>query len=174
MPRMYCMYSDKTYDSLTKKSALSMKCEYTVLAPALALLHDALMFRTVEGLEAEEFTPNDVLDINLAILNSMHDVYSLLRNRFTVLQLLVSIDAEGAFKSDTDGVHAKLKIVENCVHQGTEDLVNGKDDKERRASEDKGKGEGRGKGAGADAHYNVRGTALPGANAFGRQAEAPH
>ncbi|KAK3248585.1 hypothetical protein CYMTET_41953 [Cymbomonas tetramitiformis] len=84
--RMYPLYVDKTYDSLTKKSASSMKYEYSILTPALAFLHDILTYAedTVDG---------------------------------------ASIDAEGASKSDTDFMRAKVKFLEGCVHQGTEDLV---------------------------------------------------
>ncbi|KAK3256187.1 hypothetical protein CYMTET_34663 [Cymbomonas tetramitiformis] len=40
-----------------------------------------------------------------------------------VLQLRTSIDGEGASKSDSDSLRAKLKFIEDCVYQGTQDVV---------------------------------------------------
>eukprot|EP00854_Cymbomonas_tetramitiformis_P034030 gene34030-biopygen4820 len=116
MPQLFAIYGDKSYDSLSKKSASLMKYEYVNN-------HDFLKYasQTVEGFE--DFEPDDMYDRLVRLENSIHGVYTLLCNRFTVLQLRASLDGEGASKSDADSLRAKLKFVEDCVYQGTEGLV---------------------------------------------------
>ncbi|KAK3285472.1 hypothetical protein CYMTET_6920 [Cymbomonas tetramitiformis] len=96
MPQIFPMYGDKTHDALSKKTASSMKYEYAVLAPAFSYMHGSLAFvtDTVDGLDAEAFTPDEIYEWVKRVGNSIHGVYSLLCNRFT-----------------------------DCVYQGTEDLV---------------------------------------------------
>ncbi|KAK3263976.1 hypothetical protein CYMTET_27255 [Cymbomonas tetramitiformis] len=56
-----------------------------------------------------------------------------------MLQLRPSIDAEGTSKSDTYSMHVKVKFVEDCVYQGTEDPVTDKLLKEYLVEFDKSK-----------------------------------
>ncbi|KAK3234412.1 hypothetical protein CYMTET_55354 [Cymbomonas tetramitiformis] len=154
MPQLFAIYGDKSYDSLSKKSASLMKYEYVATVatagprqplvaafvpgggslvgsgriPFFSFLvlqnnHDFLKYasQTVEGFE--DFEPDDMYDRLVRLENSIHGVYTLLCNRFTVLQLRASLDGEGASKSDADSLRAKLKFVEDCVYQGTEGLV---------------------------------------------------
>ncbi|KAK3234393.1 hypothetical protein CYMTET_55335 [Cymbomonas tetramitiformis] len=125
MPQVCPMYGDKTYDVLSKTTASSMKYEYVVLAPALSYMHDYLSYvtETVDGLTKTHYSAEEAVERLKRVENSIHGVYSLLCNRFTVLQLCAAIDGEGAGKSDSDSLRTKLKFVEDCVYQGTEDLV---------------------------------------------------
>ncbi|KAK3283879.1 hypothetical protein CYMTET_8444 [Cymbomonas tetramitiformis] len=125
MPQIFPMYRDKTYDALSKKTASFMKYEYVVLAPALSYMHDYLTYVTeaVDGLSKMLYSAGKPVERIKRVENSIHGVYSLLCNRFTVLQLRASIDAEGASKLDWDSLRAKLKFVEDCVYQRMDDLV---------------------------------------------------
>eukprot|EP00854_Cymbomonas_tetramitiformis_P034336 gene34336-biopygen26090 len=64
MPQIFPMYGDKTHDALSKKTASSMKYEYAVLAPAFSYMHGSLAFvtDTVDGLDAEAFTPDEIYE----------------------------------------------------------------------------------------------------------------
>ncbi|KAK3263150.1 hypothetical protein CYMTET_28030 [Cymbomonas tetramitiformis] len=88
-------------------------------------MHDYLVYvtETVDGLSETPYSADKIVERLKKAENSIHGVFSLARNRFTVLQLRASIDGEGASKSDSDSLHAKLKFVEDCVYQGAEDLV---------------------------------------------------
>eukprot|EP00854_Cymbomonas_tetramitiformis_P004399 gene4399-biopygen4339 len=123
MPQMFPPYGDNTYDALQKKTASSMKYEYCMLAPALSFLHDAITHvkESVDGLRGEYFSAEDLLERQERLENTLNGVYSLLCNRYTVLQLRARIDVEGAATSKTDSLRAKF--VEDCVYQRTEALV---------------------------------------------------
>ncbi|KAK3287272.1 hypothetical protein CYMTET_5204 [Cymbomonas tetramitiformis] len=125
MPQVFPMYGDKTYDVLSKKTASSMKYEYVVLAPALSYMHDYLAYvtETVDGLAKVHYSADEAIERLKRVENSIHGVFSLLCNRYTVLQLRAAIDGDGASKADSDSLRAKLKFVEDCVYQGAEDLV---------------------------------------------------
>ncbi|KAK3284798.1 hypothetical protein CYMTET_7563 [Cymbomonas tetramitiformis] len=125
MPQVFPMYGDKTYDALSKTTAPSMKYEFVVLAPALSYMHDYLSYvtETVNGLSRTLYSADETVERLKKMENSIHGVFSLLCNHFTVLHLRASIDGEGASKSDSDSLHVNLKFVEECVYQGTEDLV---------------------------------------------------
>ncbi|KAK3248871.1 hypothetical protein CYMTET_41677 [Cymbomonas tetramitiformis] len=88
-------------------------------------MHDYLAYvmETVNGLEETRYSADETVERLKRVENSIHGVYSLLCNRITVLQLRASIHGEGASKADSDSLRAKLKFVEDCVYQGTEDLV---------------------------------------------------
>ncbi|KAK3278965.1 hypothetical protein CYMTET_13124 [Cymbomonas tetramitiformis] len=116
MPQMYAMYGDKSYDSLNKKSASSMKYEYAVLTPALSYFHD--FHKHTENIVSKF----DDLEKN--------DLYNRL--------LRASIDREGVSRTDADSLRAKLKFVEDCVYSGTEGLVTDTLLKEYLAEFDKG------------------------------------
>ncbi|KAK3283385.1 hypothetical protein CYMTET_8913, partial [Cymbomonas tetramitiformis] len=120
---MFPPYGDNTYDALQKKTASSMKYEYCMLAPALSFLHDAITHvkESVDGLRGEYFSAEDLLERQERLENTLNGVYSLLCNRYTVLQLRARIDVEGAATSKTDSLRAKF--VEDCVYQRTEALV---------------------------------------------------
>ncbi|KAK3252623.1 hypothetical protein CYMTET_38084 [Cymbomonas tetramitiformis] len=139
VPQLYAMYGDKSYDSLNKKSASSMKYEYAVLAPALSYFHDFLKF--TEGIvgDYDSLEKDGLWDRLVRLENSITGVYTLLCNRFTVLQLRASIDGKGASKSDADSRRAKLKFVKDCVYGGTKGLVTDTLLKEYLAEFDKGK-----------------------------------
>ncbi|KAK3251764.1 hypothetical protein CYMTET_38906 [Cymbomonas tetramitiformis] len=103
MPQVFQMYADKMYDVLSKKTASSMK-------------YDGRLTKTL-------YSADEAVERLKRVENWIHGVYSLLCNRYTVLQLRAAIDGEGASKADSDSFRAKLKFVEDCVYQGTEDLV---------------------------------------------------
>ncbi|KAK3272991.1 protein kinase domain-containing protein [Cymbomonas tetramitiformis] len=139
MPQLFAMYGDKSYDSLSKKTASSMKYEYIVLAPALSYFHDFLKYTSATVTGFETFETDELYDRLVRLENSIHGVYTLLCNRFTVLQLRASLDGEGASKSDADSLRAKLKFVEDCVYQSSEGLVTDSLLKEYLDEFDKGK-----------------------------------
>eukprot|EP00854_Cymbomonas_tetramitiformis_P011471 gene11471-biopygen11778 len=136
MPQMYAMYEDKSYDSLNKKSASSMKYEYAVLAPALSYFH---VFHKHTVIELDDLEKNDLYNRLVCLENSLNGVYTLLCSLFSILQLRASIDGEGVSKTDADSLRAKLKFVEDCVYSGTEGLVTDTLLKEYLAEFDKGK-----------------------------------
>ncbi|KAK3266046.1 hypothetical protein CYMTET_25309 [Cymbomonas tetramitiformis] len=139
MPQMYTMYGDKSYDSLSKKSASSMKYEYAVLAPALSYFHDFRSHTEAIVSEFDDLEKNELYNRLVCLENSISGVYTLLCGRFSVLQLRASIDGEGVSKSDADSLRAKLKFVEDCVYNSTEGLVTDTLLKEYLAEFDKGK-----------------------------------
>ncbi|KAK3276373.1 hypothetical protein CYMTET_15544 [Cymbomonas tetramitiformis] len=116
-----------------------MKYEYIVLAPALSYFHDFLKYTSATVTGFETFETDELYDILVRLENSIHGVYTLLCNRFTVLQLRASLDGEGASKSDADSLRAKLKFVEDCVYQSSEGLVTDSLLKEYLDEFDKGK-----------------------------------
>ncbi|KAK3238207.1 hypothetical protein CYMTET_51771 [Cymbomonas tetramitiformis] len=191
MPQLYAMYGDKSYDSLSKKTASSMKYENVVLAPALSYFHDFLKYTSATVTDFESFETDYLYDRLVRLENSIHGVYTLLCNRFTVLQLRASLDGEGASKADADSLRAKLKFVEDCVYECTEGLVTDYLLKEYLDEFDKGKnkaaiyanmkhaalvetGNARGGGRGAGARWRDEKKEQRPAGGKGKGKEEPH
>eukprot|EP00854_Cymbomonas_tetramitiformis_P034136 gene34136-biopygen15828 len=97
-----------------------------------------LGLRPPEG-DGHRLESDDLNDRLVRLENSIHGVYTLLCNRFTVLQLRASLDGEGASKADAESLRAKLKFVEDCVYQSSEGLVTDSLLKEYLDEFDKGK-----------------------------------
>ncbi|KAK3288433.1 hypothetical protein CYMTET_4090 [Cymbomonas tetramitiformis] len=127
MPQLYDLHGNKTYDALSKKSNSSMKYECLVLAPALSYLHDVVC------------ECNDTLDVNEdcdlsnsewqrrfhTVTNSVHGVYALLCNRWTMLELRGQLEQEpgSSQRGGSDALRAKLQFVEDRVYQAANGVV---------------------------------------------------
>ncbi|KAK3248563.1 hypothetical protein CYMTET_41974 [Cymbomonas tetramitiformis] len=127
MPQLYDLHGSKTYDALSKKSNFSMKYECMVLAPALSYLHDVVN------------ECNETLDVNEdcglsksewqkrfhAVTNSVHGVYALLCNRWTMLELRGQLEQEpgSSQRGGSDALRAKLQFVEDRVYQAADGVV---------------------------------------------------
>ncbi|KAK3249526.1 hypothetical protein CYMTET_41046 [Cymbomonas tetramitiformis] len=123
MPKVYDLYGDKTHALLSKKSNSFMKYEQMILGPDLAYFHDAVVYEedTMDWLqELPAGQPLDdtgeLYDRLVKAHNTKKSVYSLLRNRYTMLTLQASLDAEGG---GTDAVQAKLAFMEEKVKRRT-------------------------------------------------------
>ncbi|KAK3281801.1 hypothetical protein CYMTET_10429 [Cymbomonas tetramitiformis] len=127
MPQLYDLHGSKTYDALSKKSNSSMKYECMVLAPALSYLHDvvnacnqALDVNEDSGLTLREWQKHCH-----EVTNSVHGVYALLCNRWTMLELRGQLEQEpgSSQRGGSDALRAKLQFVENRVYQAADGVV---------------------------------------------------
>ncbi|KAK3248975.1 hypothetical protein CYMTET_41575 [Cymbomonas tetramitiformis] len=105
-----------------KKSAVS-----GLLVSALAYFHDAVVYEEDMMDWLQTLPPGQPLDDTDELYdrlvkahNTKKGVYSLLCNRYTMLTLRASLDAEGG---GTDAVRAKLAFMEEKVNAGTEGVV---------------------------------------------------
>ncbi|KAK3252548.1 hypothetical protein CYMTET_38161 [Cymbomonas tetramitiformis] len=127
MPQLYDLHGNKTYDALSKKSNSSMRYECLVLGPALSYLHDVVTECNETLDEAEEDNvPYDTLYKRFhAVTNSVHGVYAMLCNRWTMLELRAQLEqAPGSSqRGGNDALRAKLQFVENKVYQAADGVV---------------------------------------------------
>ncbi|KAK3280883.1 hypothetical protein CYMTET_11285 [Cymbomonas tetramitiformis] len=97
MPHLYDLHGNKTYDALSKKSNSSMKYECLVLAPALSYLHDVVC-ECNETLDVDEDCELSGSEwqkrFHAVVTNSVHGVYAMLCNRWTMLELPESVVCE--------------------------------------------------------------------------------
>ncbi|KAK3277992.1 hypothetical protein CYMTET_14040 [Cymbomonas tetramitiformis] len=128
MPQLYDLHGNiKTYDALSKKSNSSMKYECLVLAPALSYLHD-VVYECNETLDVNEgcdLSGSEWLKRFHAVTNSVHGVYALLCNRWTMLELRGQLEQVpgSSQRGGSDALRAKLQFVEDRVYQAAEGVV---------------------------------------------------
>ncbi|KAK3252277.1 hypothetical protein CYMTET_38420 [Cymbomonas tetramitiformis] len=128
MPKVYDLYGDKTHALLCKKSNSSMRYEQATLGPALAYFHEAVVYEeeTMDWMQGAPRAPmsvsecDELWDRMVRSHNTKKGVYAILCNRYTMLTLRASLDAEGG---GTDAVRAKLAFMEEKVNAGTEGVV---------------------------------------------------
>eukprot|EP00854_Cymbomonas_tetramitiformis_P034111 gene34111-biopygen13323 len=127
MPQLYDLHGNKTYDALSKKSNSSMRYECLVLGPALSYLHDVVTECNETLDEAEDDNvPYDTLYKRFhAVTNSVHGVYAMLCNRWTMLELRAQLEQEpgSSHRGGNDALRAKLQFVENKVYQAADGVV---------------------------------------------------
>ncbi|KAK3273085.1 hypothetical protein CYMTET_18657 [Cymbomonas tetramitiformis] len=127
MPQLYDLHGNKTYDALSKKSNSSMKYECLVLAPALSYLHNVVCEcnETLDADEDCELSGRDWQKRFHAVTNSVHGVYAMLCNRWTMLELRKQLEQEprSSQRGGSDALRAKLQFVEDRVYQAADGLV---------------------------------------------------
>eukprot|EP00854_Cymbomonas_tetramitiformis_P012978 gene12978-biopygen13373 len=127
MPQLYDLHGNKTYDALAKKSNSSMKYECLVLAPALPYLHDVVCEcnETLDADEDCELSGQDWRKRFHAVTNSVHGVYAMLCNRWTMLELRGQLEQEpgSSQRGGSDALRAKLQFVEDRVYQTADGVV---------------------------------------------------
>ncbi|KAK3240061.1 hypothetical protein CYMTET_50067 [Cymbomonas tetramitiformis] len=104
-----------------------MKYECLVLAPALSYLHD-VVYECNETLDVNEgcdLSGSEWLKRFHAVTNSVHGVYALLCNRWTMLELCGQLEREpgSSQRGGSDALRAKLQFVEDRVYQAADGVV---------------------------------------------------
>ncbi|KAK3267531.1 hypothetical protein CYMTET_23912 [Cymbomonas tetramitiformis] len=127
MPQMYDLYNDKTYDALSKRTNSSMRYEQLVLAPALSYMHDAIAFSevTLDWCQDEKDPPTveELSERVFATHNTFKGVFSLLNNRYTMLQLRASMESDATSHGGAEALRAKFAFIEEKVYAGSDGLV---------------------------------------------------
>jgi len=127
MPQMYDLYNDKTYDALSKRTNSSMRYEQLVLAPALSYMHDALAYfdETLDWMQEEKAPPTmeELGERDYATYNTLKGVFSLLSNRYTMIQLRAGMETDATAHGGADALRAKLAFIEEKVYAGSDGLV---------------------------------------------------
>ncbi|KAK3287371.1 hypothetical protein CYMTET_5118 [Cymbomonas tetramitiformis] len=127
LPYMYDLYNDKTYDALSKRTNSSMRYEQLVLAPALSYMHDAIAFSevTLDWCQDEKDPPTveELSERVFAAHNTFKGVFSLLNNRYTMLQLRASMESDATSHGEGEALRAKLAFIEEKVYAGSDGLV---------------------------------------------------
>ncbi|KAK3284632.1 hypothetical protein CYMTET_7732 [Cymbomonas tetramitiformis] len=127
MPQMYGLYNDKTYDALSKRTNSSMRYEQLVLAPALSYMHDAIAFSevTLDWCQDEKDPPTveELSERVFAAHNTFKGVFSLLNNRYTMLQLRASMESDATSHGGAEALRAKLAFIKEKVYAGSDGLV---------------------------------------------------
>ncbi|KAK3283684.1 hypothetical protein CYMTET_8629 [Cymbomonas tetramitiformis] len=127
MPQLYDLHGNKTYDALSKKSNSSMKYECMVLAPALSYLHDVVIAcnQTLDEHEDSGLALRDWQKHFHEVTNSVHGVYALLCNRWTMLELRGQLEQEpgSSQRGGQEALRAKLQFVEDRVYQAADGVV---------------------------------------------------
>ncbi|KAK3276038.1 hypothetical protein CYMTET_15867 [Cymbomonas tetramitiformis] len=127
MPQLYDLHGNKTYDALSKKSNSSMKYECLVLAPALSYLHDVVCEcnDTLDVSEVCDLSNSEWQKRFHAVTNSVHGVYAMLCNRWTMLELRGQLEQEpgSSQRGGSDALRAKLLFVEDRVYQAADGVV---------------------------------------------------
>ncbi|KAK3232945.1 hypothetical protein CYMTET_56730 [Cymbomonas tetramitiformis] len=127
MPQLYDLHGNKTYDALNKKSNSSMRYECLVLGPALSYLHDVVAEcnETLNESENGNLSYDDLHKRLHAVSNSVHGVYAMLCNRWTMLELRAQLEQEpgASQRGGNEALRAKLQFVENKVYQATDGMV---------------------------------------------------
>ncbi|KAK3252220.1 hypothetical protein CYMTET_38463 [Cymbomonas tetramitiformis] len=116
MPQIYDLYNDKTYDALSNAPTRPL-----VLAPALSYMHNAIAFfeTTLDWCQDDEDPPTveELSERVFATHNTFKGVFSLLSNKYTMLQLRASMES-GA--TSHGGAEA---FIEEKVYAGGDGLV---------------------------------------------------
>ncbi|KAK3257231.1 hypothetical protein CYMTET_33675 [Cymbomonas tetramitiformis] len=127
LPYMYDLYNDKTYDAPSKRTNSSMRYEHLVLAPALSYMHDAIAFSetTLDWCQEEKDPPTveELSERVYAAHNTFKGVFALLSNRYTMLQLRVSMESDATSHGGAEALWAKLAFIEEKVYAGSDGLV---------------------------------------------------
>ncbi|KAK3265257.1 hypothetical protein CYMTET_26045 [Cymbomonas tetramitiformis] len=115
------------YDALNKKSNSSTRYEFLVLGPALSYFHDVV---AECNLTLDESEDGDLSYDNLykrlhAVANSIHGVYAMLCNRWTMVELRAQLEQEpgSSPRGGNEALRAKLQFVENKVYQAADGVV---------------------------------------------------
>ncbi|KAK3258261.1 hypothetical protein CYMTET_32687 [Cymbomonas tetramitiformis] len=127
MPQLYDLHGNKTYDALNKKSNSSMRYECLVLGPALSYLHDVVAEcnETLDESEDGNLSYDELHKRLHAVSNSVHGVYAMLCNRWTMLELRAQLEQEpgSSQRGGNEALRAKLQFVENKVYQAADGVV---------------------------------------------------
>eukprot|EP00854_Cymbomonas_tetramitiformis_P015946 gene15946-biopygen16438 len=127
MPQLYDLHGSKTYDALSKKSNTSMKYECLVLAPALSYLHDVVCEcnETLDVNEDCDLTNSERQKRFHAVTNSVHGVYAMLCNWWTMLELRGQLEQEpgSSQRGGSDPLRAKVQFVEDKVYHAADGVV---------------------------------------------------
>ncbi|KAK3272605.1 hypothetical protein CYMTET_19112 [Cymbomonas tetramitiformis] len=126
MPQLYDLHGNKTYDTLAKKSNSSMKYELLVSGPALSYLHNAVTFGndSLDSVDGNE-TLDSLHQRFHEVINSVQGVYSMLCNRWTMLELRaqLELDPSSSHRGGAEALRAKLQFVEHRVYQAADGVV---------------------------------------------------
>ncbi|KAK3266443.1 hypothetical protein CYMTET_24933 [Cymbomonas tetramitiformis] len=127
MPQLYDLHGNKTYDALAKKSNSSMKYESLVLGPALSYLHDVVAAGNgaLDSVEDGNETLDSLHQRLHELINSVQGVYSMLCNRWTMLELRaqLELDPSSSHRGGAEALRAKLQFVEDRVYQAADGVV---------------------------------------------------
>eukprot|EP00854_Cymbomonas_tetramitiformis_P003867 gene3867-biopygen3808 len=127
MPQLYDPHGNKTYDALSKKSNYSMKYECLVLAPALSYLHDVVgeCNASLDESEDGELSYDELQKRFHVVTNSVHGVYAMLCNWWTMLELRGQLEQEpgSSQRGGADALRAKPQFVEDRVYQAADGFV---------------------------------------------------
>ncbi|KAK3279255.1 hypothetical protein CYMTET_12848 [Cymbomonas tetramitiformis] len=127
MPQLYDLHGNKTYGVLAKKSNSSMKYESLVLGPALSYLHDVVTFGndSLESVEDGGETLESLHQRCHEIVNAVQGVYSMLCNRWTMLELRaqLELDPSSSHRGGAEALRVKLQFVEDRVYQAADGMV---------------------------------------------------
>ncbi|KAK3272795.1 hypothetical protein CYMTET_18928 [Cymbomonas tetramitiformis] len=121
---------DKMFDSINKKASSSLKYEQLVLGPALAYFFDALQFSdcdTLELLENQDKVPVSAQEIEQRVYethNTFMGVFTLLAQRYSMLQLRASLDGDAAAHGGPEALKAKLAFMEDKVYNDSDGFTN--------------------------------------------------
>ncbi|KAK3237125.1 hypothetical protein CYMTET_52791 [Cymbomonas tetramitiformis] len=129
MPQLYDLYSDKMLNSLNKKALSSLKYKQLVLGPALAYFYDDVQFSadTLELLENQDKVPASTQEIEQRVYethNTMLGVFTLLAQRYSMLQLRASLDGDAAAHGGPEALKAKLAFMEEKVYNNSDGFTN--------------------------------------------------
>eukprot|EP00854_Cymbomonas_tetramitiformis_P034302 gene34302-biopygen24641 len=104
-----------------------MKYECLVLAPTPSYLHDVVgeCNVTLDESEDGELSYDELQKRFHAVTNSVHGVYAMLCNRWTMLELRGQLEQEpgSSQRGGADALHAKLQFVEDTVYQAADGVV---------------------------------------------------
>ncbi|KAK3281633.1 hypothetical protein CYMTET_10584 [Cymbomonas tetramitiformis] len=103
------------------------KLPYLVLAPALSYMHDAIAYSevTLDWCQDEKDAPSveELSERVYAAHTTFKGVFSLLSNRYTMLQLRASMEADATSHDGAEALRAKLAFIEEKVYAGSDGLV---------------------------------------------------
>ncbi|KAK3236738.1 hypothetical protein CYMTET_53137 [Cymbomonas tetramitiformis] len=119
MPQMFDLYNAKTYDALSRHADSSMRYERLVLAPAISHMHGAIAYSevTLDWCQDEKDPPTleDLGPRIYAAYDTLRGIFSLLSNRYTILQLRASMESDTTSHGGAEALQAKLAFIEEKV-----------------------------------------------------------
>ncbi|KAK3247725.1 hypothetical protein CYMTET_42785 [Cymbomonas tetramitiformis] len=180
MPQMYDLYGDKTFDSLAKKASSTLKYEHLVLAPVLTFLYNAVQFseRTLDPLDNQDKNPASAQEIEQRVYathNTVEGAFTLLANRYSIIQLRASLDGDASAHGGTEALRARLAFLEEKIGNENPTLVELADLAHKtppRASPAAEKARAVRLAEGPAPMLDVLSTSLPGTTPFPARAEA--
>ncbi|KAK3256315.1 hypothetical protein CYMTET_34543 [Cymbomonas tetramitiformis] len=127
VPQMYDLHGNKTCDALAKKSNSSMKYESLVLGPSMSYLYDVVAYGNIslDSAEAGDETLETLHQRLHEMMNSVQGVYSMLSNRWTMLELRAQLEADpsSSQRGGAEALCSKLQFVEDRVYSALDGIV---------------------------------------------------